>query len=300
MLILLLGRAASADAQAWVPSAGTGSIGVVVQRIDHTGHRITDGTLFKNGTSVNVSMYVNVDFALTDRLVLSGGIPYVFGRYTDDEPPPPFLPFLAIDECRCWNSGAQDVGLTARYNLLNGAFGLTPSVSVSFPSHGYSYQGEAAIGRSLRELRLAVDAGRRLDVISDRLAVQGQYAYAFVERVLDIPNNRSNARVGMSFRLLRRLSVGGDLAWQRTHGGLRSGSLPPSPLTPPGEVDTPERLAEHDRLLRDNSTHGSGTISYQFADFDVFVSYEAFIAGTDTHAGRAMTTGISWPFELRR
>ena len=118
--------------------------------------------------------------------------------------------------------------------------------------------------------------------------------------MLDIPNNRSNARIGVSFRLQRRWSVQGDLEWQRTHGGLRIGSLPPSPLTPPGEVNTPERVAEHDRLLRDNSTHAGGTISYQFTDFDVFVSYQAFIAGTDTHAGRAVATGISWPFELRR
>jgi hypothetical protein len=26
----------------------------------------------------------------------------------------------------------------------------------------------------------------------------------------------------------------------------------------------------------------------------------AFVAGTDTHAGRALSVGISWPFELHR
>jgi hypothetical protein len=30
----------------------------------------------------------------------------------------------------------------------------------------------------------------------------------------------------------------------------------------------------------------------------VFASYIAFVGGTDTHAGGALTAGISWPFEL--
>ena len=52
-LIALCGSVQSAAGQ-WAPSAGTGSVTVAVQRIDHTGHRVTDGTLFANGQSVNV------------------------------------------------------------------------------------------------------------------------------------------------------------------------------------------------------------------------------------------------------
>jgi len=288
-----------AAAQAWVPPAGTGSIGMAVQRIDHTGHRVTDGTLIKDGRSLNVSVDVNVEYALTNRLVVSGGIPFVFGRFTDPNPPPPFIPFLPIDQCRCWNSGAQDFNVTARYNLFNGAFALTPSVSAVVPSHDYDYRGEAVIGRDLKELSVAISAGQRLDAISDRLTVQGTYMYAVVERVLDIPNNRSNGRLGVSVRVQPRLFVEGELFLQRTHGGLRIGSPPPAALLPPGEVNTPERLAQHDRLLRDNSTHVGATVTYLLPKVDVFGSYRAFVSGTDAHAGRAWTTGISWPFDLR-
>jgi hypothetical protein len=31
---------------------------------------------------------------------------------------------------------------------------------------------------------------------------------------------------------------------------------------------------------------------------DVFASYIAYVSGTDSHAGRALTLGVSWPFEL--
>ena len=247
-----------------------------------------------------MSVDVNAEYALTNRLVVSGGIPFVFGRFTDPNPPPPFIPFLPIDQCRCWNSGVQDFDVTARYNLFNGAFALTPAVSVVIPTHDYVYRGEAVIGRNLKELRMAISAGQRLDAISPRLSVEGTYMYAVVERVLDIPNNRSNGRLGVSVEVRRRLFLEGELFFQRTHGGLRIGSPLLSDLLPPGEVNTPERLAEHDRLFRDNSTHVGGTVSYQLPKFDVFGSYRAFVSGTDTHAGRAWTTGISWPFDLRR
>jgi hypothetical protein len=52
-------------------------------------------------------------------------------------------------------------------------------------------------------------------------------------------------------------------------------------------------------MMRDNYWHVGGGASYGFRHFDVFGSYTAYVAGTDTHAGRAFTAGISFPFELR-
>jgi hypothetical protein len=293
--------AGRAHAQAWVPPAGSGSVNFVVQRIDNTGHFLTDGFLAKQGgKSVDSGIAVEADYALTDRWSLSAELPYVFAKYTDPDPPPPFVPFLPVDTCRCWHSGLQDFGLTARYNLVNKAIGLTPSVSVGVPSHDYNYQGEAVIGRNLKELRLAIDAGQRLDIISKRLSVQARYSYAFVQRVLDVPNNRSNAAVEGAFELTRQLSVRSSVFWQHTHGGLR-GPAPSRPETFPfGDVNTPELLNEHDRLLRDNNWRVGGAMSYGFSRFDLFASYIAYVRGTNTHAGRAVTGGISWPFELGR
>ena len=296
---LVVGIARPALAQPWIPPAGTGSVTVAAQRIDHTGHRLTDGTFIHHGMSLNASLFVDVEYAITDRWLVSVALPYVFGKYTDPEPPPPFIPFLAVDQCRCWHSGLQDFQFMTGYNVINGSFALTSSVSAVLPSHAYTYRGESVLGRHLRELRLTVDAGQRLDAITDRLSIAGQYSYSIVERVLDIPNNRSAATVSTSYQVAPRISAQGLVRWQRTHGGLRAGSPPPATLLPPGEINTPERLEQHDRLLRDNSMHVGGGASYQFSGFDVFGSYLAFVNGTDTHAGRAVTVGISVPFELR-
>jgi hypothetical protein len=69
-------------------------------------------------------------------------------------------------------------------------------------------------------------------------------------------------------------------------------------LVPPGELNTPDRLYEHDRLLRDNNLRIEAGVAYQLRSVDLFASYLAYASGTDTHAGRAVTFGISWPFQV--
>ena len=119
------------------------------------------------------------------------------------------------------------------------------------------------MGQRLKELRISVDAGQRLDAISPRLSVQGRYSYAFVERVLDdVPNNRSNATVEGGFLITRRLAARGLFLWQRVHGGLRFGGSDSSALPFSGDVHTPERMFEHDRLLRDNNWRLGAGITY--------------------------------------
>jgi len=297
---LLVAGATSAFAQAWAAPAGAGSVTVSFQNLDYSGHFVTDGTFYEGGASLHNRVDVEADYAITDRLSIAAGIPVVFAKYDDPEPLAPFVPFLPVDACRCWQSGWQDFGFTARYNLVSGAFGLTPSVSVGMPSHDYNYHGEAALGERLKELRVAVDAGQRLDVISPRLSVQGRYSYAFVERVIDdVPGNRSNVALEGEFLFTRRLAARGVLAWQRVHGGLRLGSPSGDPFGPPGEVNTPERLFEHDRLLRDNNFRIGASVGYSFDRMDVFFSYFELLQGNDSHGGRAITAGVSWPFEIR-
>ncbi len=293
---------APASAQAWASPAGVGSINLAFQRIGNTGHRLTDGSRIVNGESVNASIYLEGEYAFTDRFSVAAGVPYVFSKYVGKDDPPPFLPFRKRDQCRCWHSSLQDFGLTTRYTVLGqlgGASALTPSVSVGIPSHDYDYRGESVVGRNLRELRLGLDAGQRLDFISPKLSVEGRYSYAFVERVLDIPNDRSNVSLETAYQFSRKIHGRAFVSWQRTHGGLRVGGLPPYPLSPPGDLNSVERIDQHDRLLRDDFFHAGAGFSYQLSRLDVFGSYVEYVSGTDAHTGRVFTVGISWPFEVR-
>ena len=284
-LIGLSSGSSNAYAQAWVPPANVGILSIGYQHIDNTNHRLTDGTLLDGYDSVSRSMLLSFDYAVTDRFSFSIALPYVGSKYTGPEPSFFGLP---IDDCFCWNNGWQDVNATARYNLVNDAFALTPSVSIGVPSHDYAYSGEAVLGRNLNETRIGIDAGLRLDAVSPRLSVSGRYAYAFVEEVLDLANNRSNMALEAGFLATRRLSTRVGFLWQRSHGGLRT-----------SEFTSDEYLEQFDRLLRDNNFHILGGVAYSFPRFDVFASYVHYADGTDTHVGRAITTGISWPFQTR-
>jgi hypothetical protein len=282
-------------AQAWPAPAGAGSLTLMTQAIDNAGHLLSDGTLLPDGKSRNVSALIELDYAITDRLAVSVGLPYVFAKYIGPGEPP--FVFRAVDQCRCWNGDWQDLAASVRYTITDGAVALTPSVSLGVPSHDYEWQGEAVAGFGLRELRLALDGGVRLDAISSRLALMGRYQYAVVEEVLDVSHNRSNVSATVSVTISERLSVRGGASWQRTHGGLRFGSLPGSSLPVPGEFTTEALFDQHDRLLRDNNTRLGGGVSYSLPRVDLFVSYMQFVAGTDTHSGQAITLGVSLPFQ---
>ncbi len=282
--LLMLGAGASqASAQAWVPPARVGVVSSVYQTIDNTGHRLTDGSMLRGYDSASRGVLFSLDYAVTDRFSFSFGVPYIASKYIGPEPS---LFGLPLDECFCWNHAWQDLGATVRYNLANGAFALTPSVSFGTPTHNYDYFGEAVVGRNLNEVRIAVDAGQRLDAISDRLSISASYSYAFVERVLDLPNDRSNISLETGVVITRKLSSRVAFSWQQSHGGLRS-----------TEVVTDEQIQQFDRLLKDSNFHIVGGVSYSFPQFDVFASYTHYATGTDTHAGHAISAGVSWPFE---
>jgi hypothetical protein len=284
MVCAVLAWPTTVAAQAWVPPPGIGVISVVYQDIDNTGHRLTDGSMLDGYDSISRGVLFNLDYAVTDRFSFAVGLPYLGAKYTGPEPSFFGLP---IDDCLCWNRGWQDVSGSVRYNLANGIYALTPSISFGVPSHDYDYFGEAVLGRNLKELRLAIDGGRRLDEISDRLSVSGRLAYAFVEEVADIPNNRTNASLEVTLLATRRLATRFAVAWQHSHGGLKSTEL----------LTNETLLSQYDRLIKDNNVHITGGAAYSLSWFDVFGSYTHYAAGTDTHSGRALTIGISWPFE---
>ena len=271
----------AALAQAWVAPAGVGAVSFVYQTIANTGHRLTDGSNLEGYDSSSRGMLLDVDYAITDRFSLAVGLPYIAAKYTGP------LPSFAgeVDECRCWHHGWQDFGATARYNLVNGAFALTPSVSFGVPSHDYAYFGEAVVGRNLKELRLALDAGRRLDAI---------HPHCPYRAAIRTPSSKrcSTSRTTGATRRLKPACSSPDCsprAWcsrGTPHGGLTS-----------VEVDTPEEFEQYDRVLRDNNFHIGGGVAYSFPRIDLFMSYVQYVSGEDTHAGRVITAGFSWPFE---
>ena len=285
--VSMLVASATASAQAWVAPARVGGVNVIFQNVNHTGHLLTDGSNFPGFDSQSFGILIEFDYAFTDRFSISAGVPYVGAKYLGPEPG--FFG-VEIDDCFCWNHSFQDLGFTARYNLFNDAFALTPSVGYGVPTHDYPFIGEAVVGRNINELRLAIDSGLRLDAVSPRLSVSGRYSYAFVEEVLDMPIDRSNAYLSVGWVFAQRLAGGLDFYWQHSHGGLTNDEFFAGV---PDEV-----FLQFDRILKDNSFHVGGSVAYSFERIDLFASYIAFVSGQDTHLGRSVTVGVGYPFQF--
>jgi hypothetical protein len=286
------------NAQAFTAPEGVGQVTIAWQRVENEGHRFSDGFLLARGQSVTMSALFEVDYGITDRFSATAGIPYVFARYTGANPPPSGLP---LDACGCWHSTFQDLSLAARYRFGDDPWAVTPIVRYVLPSHGYRYVGEAVVGRNLWEAQVGVDAARRLSGALRKATVQAGYTYAFVEKPLpDVSNNRSNAVLDIGYALTKRLYIHGTSEWQKTNGGLRIGSPTGHPFFPPGELNTPQRFAQQDRVLAAQYWHAGGGLTWSFGPIDVFASFTKYLDGKNTHDGRAYTIGTTWYFDRSR
>jgi hypothetical protein len=289
-------RSLPASAQALTPPAGVGAVTLGSQVVFNTGHRLTDGTLIKGGQSTDVSIFAEVEYGFTNRLAVSMSLVYVFAKYTDQNPPPPFFPYLQVDSCHCWNSALQDFGFSALYRFGDDPWAVTPVVRFVVPSHDYDTRGEAVVGRNLFEAQVGLATALRLASVLPKATLQAGYVYSFVEEAAGVSHDRSNGYVTFGYAVTRRLYLLADARWQVTYGGLRFGSPTGDPFFPPGEINTPDLVAEHDRLLRDNYWRVGGGLSYSMGDFDAFAAVSKYVSGTDTHDGWAYTVGLTYYF----
>jgi hypothetical protein len=69
-----------------------------------------------------------------------------------------------------------------------------------------------------------------------------------------------------------------------------------NPFPRPGEFNTPERLAQRDRLLRTNYWQVATGLSYSLGPVDLFASFTKYVWGRDAHNGQACGVGATWYF----
>jgi hypothetical protein len=297
-MVAALASVRSVSAQAFTPPEGLGAITLAWQYVDNTGHRLTDGFLAKRGQSATMSANLELEYGVTDRLSASAGIPYVFGKYTGSLPP---LSGQPVDACQCWQASFQDFSLGLRYRFGNETWAVTPLARYSRPSHDYPFRGEAAVGKHLSEAQVGVSAALRLSGALSRANIQTGYTYAFVERALDdISVNRSNGFVDLGYVVTRRLYFRTGWLWQRTHGGMRIGSDTGNPFPFPGELNTPERRAQGDKLRRVQWMQVAAGLSFDAGPFDVFASFIKYVWGRDAHDGRVYNVGVTWYFDFSK
>lgn len=271
----------SLSAQAWLPEKGEGSLTLSYQRISFSGHFATDGVRVDRRQSRANNAVFEFEYGITGKTALSISIPYIASKYSGLQEP--FTPVFVDD--RTYHGTLQDFRFELRQNIANNPVVLTPFIAAVVPSHKYETIGEAAPGHHLFEFHTGVTAGRFLDPFLPRAYVHGRYTYAFVEKDLGVPLNRSNIDVDIGYFVTSSLSLRVLANLQRTHGGLR---FP--------EIDTPELFRHHDRLLRANFFHLGGGGSVALKSVDIHGAIVTFISGSNTHYGIGIILGATWRF----
>jgi len=302
VLAMLAGTAGSADAQAWLPPQGDGTVSVVFQDVLMNYHFLPT-TPVDRGQIRSDSLIVDMTYGLTDNVAITVGIPWVAARYrgatphplVDSSGPVPVLYGANPADDGSYHAAFQDFRFDIRYNIMKRGVVLTPFVGTIVPSHNYTYFAHAATGRDLKELQLGVAAARLLDSLVSGLFVQGRYSYGFTEQVLDVSHNRSNMDLEVGYFLtpkMRLLALG---TGQLTHGGID--------LTLNSRVDLgPLLFSHHDQIDRVNYVNLGGGAAYSLTEaVDVFGSVLHTVAQRNGHAiDHGLTVGLSWSFSTTR
>jgi len=196
-------------------------------------------------------MNFQLEYALTDRLTVIAGIPYVRKRYNNGpmphdplllDPPRPYIENVDLGD---WNSDFQDFNIGAKYRVREGTFSVEPFVYLGIPSHEYPFYGNAAIGQQLT--RLQVGSSLMWYPGLSNAYYRADIGYVFVEKTLGVSVNYLNLRAEAGYQFGPRITG-------RLFGLLKKGSglsVPDDFPGFPGQL-TDELWYQHDRLLKHN------------------------------------------------
>jgi hypothetical protein len=181
-----------------------------------------------------------------------------------------------------------------RYNLSKRPVVLTPFFEAVIPSHSYQYFAHSGVGFGVREYHVGTYFGRRLDPVLSNAYFQARYSYAFVERILGIAPNRSDADFQFGYFLTQRFSLLGLGQWQHTHSGVEianvfHGGLPD------------DQWPHHDQIVKASLLDVGGGAAFSLSpSLDLSVSVMHSLRGRNVHLHAAVVSvGLSWSFRTR-
>jgi hypothetical protein len=291
LLWFLISLPVSLLSQAWLSPKGEGTASVLYQYGFDRLHVYADGRTKDRGHIFLSGVILDTDFSLTDKLAVRVSLPYISGKYvgrnghTLVRGRPETA--VALDN-GSFHGSLQDFRFDVRYSLSQRALKVVPFFQAAIPSHDYATLAHAAVGINLREYRVGVNLGRRLNPILPKAFVQGRYAFGFSQEVANIAPKRSYAEFQLGYFLTRRLSLQGAAVWTYSHNGNDNDyNLFPDNLTD-------EQWLNHDRISRAKLLDLGVSIGYSFNEStNVVVGVGHSIWGANTHL-RSMVVSVGF------
>jgi len=270
-------------------AAGTGSVSIAFQNISVNKFSI-GGSEVDIGEVLTHSLYVEINYALTDRLQVTAGLPYIKKRYDGPgvhdpltlDPPRPYVPFL---DDGSYHSDFQDFFVGFKYLWRTDPLIVEPFVNLHIPSNNYPHFAQAAVGQNLFKLEVGVDLIKYMPFSYWYYRVET--SYTFVEKTLGVSVNHVRLDGEMGYFFTQGVSA--NLFFQSKLGdGNPNGSFPPS-------MRTDERWYQHDRTAKHNFANVGIGADWFFADkYQLYGSAFTTVWGDTVHlVDLAWSIGIS-------
>ncbi len=184
-------------------AAGKGSVSITFQSTSISEFDIGEVDV-DIGELLTQSLYVEINYALTDRWQITAGLPFI-RRRADGAPShdpraliPPRLDVAFLDD-GSYHSNLQDFFVGFNYLWRTDPVIVEPFVNLFIPSHDYPHFGQAAVGQNLLKLEVGVDLTKYMPFSYWYYGVET--SYTFVEKTLGISVSyfRLNGELGYFF-----------------------------------------------------------------------------------------------------
>ena len=305
--LLALGTS-DAQAQAFVPAAGEGSVSVSYQVVSTSGQLGVSGELVfpelpLDETQTHALIW-HVEYGLSDRIAVHASLPNMTVRYKQGA----FPHAIGIDgqpsdiDDGTYHGAAQDFYFGTRFKLLQSPrFALTPFVEVIVPSHHYESLGQAVVGRDLRALVFGAAVGGFADDLLPGLYFQTRLSHALVQEAVDIRPNRTGIDSAVGYFVTPRLAFQFVQTFQFTHDGIDFVPAPEVFARHDGGEFTLDHFLNHDRLVRSNILNFGAGVTFALIDnVGVFATTTAMAWGQNLQRPRSLTVGATWGFQTGR
>ena len=270
-------------------TAGSGSISLRYQNIA-VSEFDTSKSQVDIGEVLTQNLYLELNYALTDRWQISAGLPYIKKRHRGAGahdplllvPPRPEVPF--VDDGN-YHSDFQDFSLGVSYLWIADPVIVEPFARLEIPSDDYPHFGNAAVGQNLWKAEIGVDLTKFMP-FSDWY-FRAETSYTFVEETLGVSVNhfRFNGEAGYFFSE----AVAGKWFVLAKHGkGNDAGGGPPDRTT--------EAWYQHDRMARHSYVNtGVGADWYFHENYQLSGSVMTTVWGKTVHL-----VDIAWGMAITR
>jgi hypothetical protein len=277
-----------ADAQAWLPLKGEGTVTLTYQNYYITGHYDRQGKPTSNGATHAKSVIAEFQYGLTDTIAIAVSLPFVASKYTGPRPSyfvGPFETFPGPLDDGSYHGAFQDLRLEVRRSFFAGPVAIAPFVGGALPTHEYETVGEAVPGRHRRELQLGANAGVLFGRIAPGGFVHVRYTFTTAEREQNLPYRRSNVDLEVGAAALARVSIRGLASWQLAHDAPSLQQLAPI-------------WRIHDRFIVPNFVNlGAGVGVDVTRSTEVHAVWIATVSGKGgAHIARMLSVGATWSF----